>query len=279
METRHRMPTFIIFKNGKKVTSIEGANPKKLTDTVTEVIRNQGNNGGPGAKEDAGDNGEGPSESTGSDNWVGTSIPKGHQDITEQIEIKGIDLLNRDGDFGTGRALFAPEAPTGLAAFNSGEAKGKGKEKESNAEVDWVESDTDEQLIVFMPFQSSIKLQSLQITSLPLPDSDGDETPMRPKTIKLFTNRAQIMDFEEADDVNPTQTCVISPEDWDAKTGTATVELRYVKFQRISSLVAYFVDGDGDGEKLRIDRIRLVGDAGEKRDMGKLQKIGDLGGE
>lgn len=272
------MPTFGIFRNGKKVLSIEGANPRKLTDIVTDVVRNQGN-GSSGTKDDA-DNGEGSSEATGSDNWVGANIPKGHQDITEQIEIKGIDLLNRDGDFGTGRAIFAPNAPTGLAAYRGGEAKGKGKEKESEAEKDWVESDTDEQLIVFVPFQSSIKLQSLQITSLPPPpESDGDETPMRPKTIKLFTNRSQIMDFEEADEVNPTQTCVISPEDWDAKTGTATVELRYVKFQRISSLVAYFVDGDGEGDKLRVDRIRLVGDAGEKREMGTLQKFGEPGGE
>jgi hypothetical protein len=35
------------------------------------------------------------------------------------------------------------------------------------------------------------------------------------------------------------------------------------------------VDGENDGEKTRIDRIKLVGESGEKREMGKLEKIGD----
>jgi hypothetical protein len=39
------------------------------------------------------------------------------------------------------------------------------------------------------------------------------------------------------------------------------------------------VDGDGEGDKTRIDRIRLIGDTGEKKAMGKLEKIGDEQGE
>lgn len=101
---------------------------------------------------------------------------------------------------------------------------------------------------------------------------------MRPKTLQLFSNRHNILGFEEADDLEPTQTLTISKDDWDA-TGTATVLTRFVKFQSVSSLVMYFTDGDGDEDKLRIDRIRLVGEAGAKRDMGKLEKIGDEAGE
>jgi hypothetical protein len=37
----------------------------------------------------------------------------------------------------------------------------------------------------------------------------------------------------------------------------------------------FVVDGDGSGERTRIDRVRIIGEAGEKRDMGKLEKIGD----
>ena len=75
------------------------------------------------------------------------------------------------------------------------------------------------------------------------------------------------------------QTVEIKAEDWDAKTGTAKVDLRFVKFQNVTSLVVFFVDGDGKSEKLRVDRVRIIGDAGEKRDMGKLEKIGDEQGE
>ena len=37
-----------------------------------------------------------------------------------------------------------------------------------------------------------------------------------------------------------------------------------------------FVEGvEGSGEKCRIDRVRIVGETGEKRDMGKLEKVGE----
>ena len=39
------------------------------------------------------------------------------------------------------------------------------------------------------------------------------------------------------------------------------------------------VDGEGEGEKTRVDRVRLFGETGEKRAMGKLEKVGDEQGE
>ena len=98
---------------------------------------------------------------------------------------------------------------------------------------------------------------------------------MRPKTIRLYTNKQHNLGFEEADDIPATQTIELKPSDWDAKTGTAKLELRFVKFQNIASLVLFVVDGDGDGDKVRLDRIRIIGDTGEKRDMGELKKITD----
>jgi hypothetical protein len=115
-----------------------------------------------------------------------------------------------------------------------------------------------------------------QITSLP-PTSE-DDAPMRPKTIRLYSNRPHILGFEEADDFEPTQSITISKEDWDS-TGTATINTRFVKFQSVSTLVMYFVEGDGDEDKVRVDRVRLIGEAGAKREMGKLEKIGDEHGE
>lgn len=75
-----------------------------------------------------------------------------------------------------------------------------------------------------------------------------------------------------------TQQIELSESDWNAD-GTANIPLRYVKFQNINSLVLFVVDGEGDSEKTRLDRIRLIGEAGEKREMGKLEKIGDEAGE
>jgi hypothetical protein len=49
--------------------------------------------------------------------------------------------------------------------------------------------------------------------------------------------------------------------------------LRFVKFQNVTSLVLFIVDGDGGGDKVRVDRLRIIGETGEKRNPGKLEKI------
>lgn len=95
---------------------------------------------------------------------------------------------------------------------------------------------------------------------------------MRPKSIKIYTNRTHILGFEEADDVPVTQEITLLEEDWDS-TGTANLSLRFVKFQNVTSLVLFIVDGDGGGDKVRVDRLRIIGETGEKRNPGKLEKI------
>ena len=92
--------------------------------------------------------------------------------------------------------------------------------------------------------------------------------------IKLFSNTPHNLGFEEAEDMTPTQVVELSEKDWN-KDGTASIGLRYVKFQNINSLVMFVVESEGDSEKVRLDRIRLIGEAGEKREMGKLEKVGE----
>lgn len=196
--------------------------------------------------------------------------------MTDQVDIKGLDLLNLDSDCGAARTLFDATKPSSLENRN-----GKGKSSSEGTKKDWVESDTDEQLMLFIPFQSTLKVHSIHITSLPPKDSDGDddEVPMRPKTIQIYSNRPHILGFDEAEDVPATQTITLEARDWDEKTGTGKIELRFVKFQNVTSLVVFVLDGDGKGEKVRIDRLRIIGETGEKRELGKLEKIGDEPGE
>lgn len=258
------MPTFIMFKRGRVVSTIKGADSKKLSEAI-QKLANEANNM---EAEGAGESSEAAAASTGS--WIGASLPRNYTDITDAITVKDLDMLNRDSEKGTARTLFDKSKPSAL------DNKNKGKES------DWVESDTDEQLMLYIPFNSTLKVHTLHITSMPpasSEDEDDDELPMRPKTLRLFVNKPTILGFEEAEDIDPVQTVTISPEDWDSKTGTAKVELRFVKFQKVNSMVIFFVDGDGDAEKIRVDRIRIVGEAGQQREMGKLEKIGDEPGE
>lgn len=262
----------MVFKNGRTINTIKGADPKKLSDAVQKLAAEAS------ADDTESSAAEGQAAESSGSGWMGAGTPKGYGDITDQVDIKGIDLLNCDSDLGSGRTLFDTSKPSGLAT--AGTDKGKGKA--TQGAPDWVESDTDEQLMLYVPFQSSIKVHSLHITSLPPSAEEGDDDediPMRPKNVQIYSNRSHVLGFEEAEDIPSTQTVTINPRDWDPKTGTAKVELRFVKFQNVTSLVIFFVDGDGEGEKLRVDRLKIIGEAGEKRDMGKLEKIGDEQGE
>lgn len=256
-----RLPTFIIFKNAAIVESIKGADPRKLQAVVKKLSAEADSDGA---------NGFGETSSSSSASWTAASLPKGYSDVTDQVDVRGLDLLNSASECGTGRTLFDNSRPSSL---DNGKGKGRSPSNGEEDNKDWVESDTDEQLMLYIPFMSTLKVHTLHITSLP--PKDDDEPPMRPKTIQIYSNRAHVLGFDEAEDLPATQAITLNPRDWDEKTGTAKVELRFVKFQNITSLVVFIVDGEGDGEKVRVDRIRIVGETGEKRDPGKLEKVGD----
>ncbi|KAF5988470.1 thioredoxin 1 [Fusarium coicis] len=244
-------PTFIVFADGKQVDKVQGADPQKLKDTLMKIPALATSLNEKTARENAGSASGGPS-------WKGMEAPRGYNDITDQIELRDLEVLNADESAGTVRVLFDGSRPSGLG-------NGKGTSK------DYVQSGADDQLLLYIPFQSIVKLHTLQLTSLPPKD---DEDVMRPGNIHLYINRTHNLDFNEADDTEPTQAIEISPEDWNEE-GTVSLSLRYVKFQKTSSLVIYVQQGEGDGETVRLDRVRLIGEAGAKREMGKLQKVGE----
>ena len=247
----NRLPTFKIFKLGENVETIVGADRGKLSNAIKKI-----------AAEADGDGEEGGYGEVGGKYWLGAPTPRGYKDVTDQVDVRGLELLNADSGFGTARDLFESGAPGAL--------DGKGKD---TGKKDWVESDTDEQLMLFIPFQATLKVHSILLTSIPV--TDDEEAATRPKTIRLYKNRAHTVGFDEADDIEATQVIELQPTDWDEKTHTAKIELRFVKFQNLTSLVLFVVDGEGTSEKTRLDRIRIIGDSGEKRNMGKLEKVGE----
>ncbi|KAI4259421.1 MAG: hypothetical protein LQ352_000729 [Teloschistes flavicans] len=257
-------------KNDKNVENHEGVEAIDLDDLLSNAVLKF-------VAETNSDDSDGFGQASGSSSeWFGIGLPKGYDDVTDQVDVKGLDLLNSDSGFGNARTLFDTSKPSALI-----NGKGKANPRGDEVKKDWVESDTDEQLMLFIPFQSTLKVHTLHITSLcpSRASAEEDDPPMRPKTIQLYTNRAHILGFEEAEDIPATQSILLQPQDWDSTTGTAKFELRFVKFQNVSSLVVFVLDGDGEGEKVRIDRLRIIGERGEKRELGKLEKIGDEVGE
>ena len=141
--TASRMPTFMLFEQGKVVDKIQGADPRKLQAVVKKLA----------AAADGSSSGLGGS-SSGS-GWRTGDLPKGYNDVSDQVDVKGLELLNADSEFGSVRTLFEGSKPTGL---QNGKVEAKVK--------DWVESDTDEQLMLFMPFQSTLKVHTIQVCLL-----------------------------------------------------------------------------------------------------------------
>jgi len=240
------MPTFVVYKNGSESDRVRGGEMQKLGAVVRNLLSEAG----------------GSAISSSSSSWTGGEIPKGYKSINTEIEIKGLDCMNWKSELGSIRSLFENSSPSGL------EPKAKAKE------ADWMESDTDEQLMLFIPFQSTVKVFQLQITSLPpSSEDDDDEAAKRPRTIKIYINNAHILGFEEAESRTEHQTITLSDDDW--KDGTATISTRFVKFQAVSTLTMFIVDAADDAESVRVDRIRIIGEGGEKKDPGKLEKIGE----
>jgi hypothetical protein len=136
------MPTFMLFEQGKVVDKVQGADPRKLQAVVKKLA----------AAAESSSSGLGGS--SGGGGWRIGDLPKGYNDVSDQVDAKGLELLNADSEFGSVRTLFEGSKPTGL---QNGKAEAK--------VMDWVESDTDEQLMLFMPFQSTLKVHTLQVCS------------------------------------------------------------------------------------------------------------------
>lgn len=240
------MPTFIVFQNGQIRKTIQGADVPALQNTFQEISAQAG------------------AGSSGAQSWIAVAPTRLFQDVTTDIDPRGLDMLNASKECGSARSLFDASKPLAL-------------QNQSTPSPDWVESDTDEQLMLFIPFKTTLKIHSLQITSVSAPESDSDKA-MRPQTLHLYINQPNVLGFDEAESVEPTQSIELDSEQWDNASSTASVELRFVKFQRVHSLVLFVAAGQRQdavqhAERVRIDRIRIVGDSGEKHELGKLEKI------
>ncbi|KAI8959605.1 DUF1000-domain-containing protein [Daldinia sp. FL1419] len=256
------LPTFIVFRDGSVAERVTGANPKELQTIVENLSQNIEN-----AKQGEGSD-SGYSAGTA---WRGADLPRSYTDVTGTVVKPRAELLNVESSRFSVVNLFDSSKPSALS-----------KDKASDGKIDWIESDVDEQLLLYVAFNSSIKLHTLQITSLPPEENedDEDEPPMRPGTLKLFANPLHNLDFSEAESADAAHVIEIRESDWNSN-GTVSLGMgpRFVRFQNITSLVIFVQSGAGSGDKVRLDRIRFIGESGEKREMGKLEKIGDEQGE
>ena len=115
-------------------------------------------------------------------------------------------------------------------------------------------SDADEQLMLHLEFNETVKIHSLKF--LAASNSSGQDVSSAPKVLKLFVNKPNI-GFSEAEDCESTQTIELTEED---VTGDGLeVKLRFVKFQRVTSLSIFVQENFGDEESTALGMLNING--------------------
>lgn len=63
--------------------------------------------------------------------WLGAGLPRGYSNVTDQVDLRGLDLLNSDSERGPARVLFGERKPASL------DMKPKGPFDSGEGEKDW----------------------------------------------------------------------------------------------------------------------------------------------
>ncbi len=161
----------------------------------------------------------------------------GHADLKEHIQVAQVDALNQSTAHPV-KNIFT-----------------------NNTNVQYLESDTDEQLLISIPFMQNVKLHSIKIVAT--------DPAKAPKVVKTYINRLAL-GFDEAESIEPTETLEFEAEDLtkDAKPK----QLRFVRYQSVGQVILFVESNQNDEETTRIDQIIFYGTPVETTKMSDLKK-------
>ncbi|KAG0724924.1 Thioredoxin-like protein 1 [Chionoecetes opilio] len=155
----------------------------------------------------------------GEEEEVEDSGVPGHIDLMPMITKSGCECLNESDDHPFTQALASSEG--------------------------YMESDTDEQLILCLEFNQAVKLHSMRIKA---PADNG------PKTLKLFINQPHTIDFDTAESANPVQELSLCPKDLEGEL----IPLKFVKLQNVINLTIFFKDNQtGEETTQESEKLKL----------------------
>lgn len=121
-------------------------------------------------------------------------------------------------------------------------------------------SDADNQLIVYVPFNSTLRLSAVII------DGPSSEAPV---VVKLYPNRSTL-GFDDVADMEPAQTLNLKDSDLGKDVQT---KLKVVKFTAVNELCLFF-EGAADCDTVAVSRLRFIGTPVQGTDMAALKKAG-----
>lgn len=129
-----------------------------------------------------------------------------------------------------------------------------------------IESDSDEQLLFSVAFNTAVKIHSLKICG----PADG----RAPKTVKLLVNPGGSIDFNDAEGMVADQELSLTPE-----TLGERLELKFVKFQRVTQLAIFVESNQEDGEVSALSCIQLFGAERHTTNMNEFKRVAGEAGE
>lgn len=165
---------------------------------------------------------------------------KGMMDITSFVDKRGSECLNESDDHPYAHCL----TPGG----------------------GYLESDCDEQLILALTFNQSMKIHSLKIKA---PSDKG------PKTVRIFQNQPNTLDFDKADSMVSVQDLELTEEQLEGQI----VPLKFVKFQNVQNLMFFFKDNQGGDEVTQIDHLSIIGTPIQSTNMDDFKRVSGKKGE
>ncbi|GAB1607129.1 thioredoxin-like protein 1 [Argonauta hians] len=131
----------------------------------------------------------------------------------------------------------------------------------------YLESDCDEQLILFVSFNQPIRLHSFKMQA---PAENG------PKTLKFFINQPRTLDFDQAETMGSIQSLEVEESQLE---DCATIPLFYVKFQNVQNITVFIKDNQTGCETTRLNYLCFIGTPVSATDMSDFKRVAGKKGE
>ncbi|KDQ60549.1 hypothetical protein JAAARDRAFT_190726 [Jaapia argillacea MUCL 33604] len=137
--------------------------------------------------------------------------------------------------------------------------------KSKNTSNSFLLSDADEELLLNIPFNQTVRVRSILI--------HASNPNQGPKKIKILTNRLSL-GFEDVEDAEEPEVAQILDLSEEQIIEGKRITLRYVRFQAVNSIHIFVASNQGEEEETRIDAIDVFGVPVETtRDLSGLKKL------
>jgi len=166
---------------------------------------------------------------------------KGQMDLMTLIRKENCECMNELNNYGLNQAL----------------EKGSG----------YLQSDADEQLIIYLVFNQVVKIHSIRFDA---PLENG------PKNVKFYINQTTPPDFESCIDTPGVQELELTEDD--LKEGNLNA-LKFVKFQNVLSLTIFVQDNQQDQNTTRINYLAIYGKPVATTNMNEFKRVAGKKGE